>query len=136
MAPKKADDASAAPLSADAVRKMKVGDLRAALETRGLDSKGLKADLVARMLEATGQVRREGIRESRERGREEENGDKKGTRIEKSNPLFLLTSDSLLTELEFKTASTRTNTGRRCPWDCRRRGRERLGKRRWRGRRR
>lgn len=67
MAPKKAagdaaDDsasAAAAPLSADEVRKMKVGDLRAALEARGVDSKGLKADLVARLLEATGQVRKE-----------------------------------------------------------------------------
>ena len=62
MAPKKdanaGDDASASVVSADAVRKMKVGDLRSALEARGLDSKGLKADLVARLLEATGQVRR------------------------------------------------------------------------------
>ena len=62
MAPKKdanaGDDASASVVSADAVRTMKVGDLRSALEARGLDSKGLKADLVARLLEATGQVRR------------------------------------------------------------------------------
>lgn len=60
MAPKKdanaGGDGASEEISADAVRKMKVGDLRSALEARGLDSKGLKADLVERLLEATGQV--------------------------------------------------------------------------------
>ena len=94
MAPKKdanadaGDDAS--HLSADAVRKMKVGDLRSALEARGLDSKGLKADLVERLLEATGQVRamfffrgRE-TRGGRERREEEEEGHR---RKKKSDPI-------------------------------------------------
>jgi hypothetical protein len=58
MAPKNADEDAAPLLSADAIRKMKVGDLRSALEGRGLDSKGLKAELTARLIAAMGgQVR-------------------------------------------------------------------------------
>ena len=43
---------AARPLSEAEVKKMKVADLRAALAARGLDTKGLKAALQARLLEA------------------------------------------------------------------------------------
>lgn len=84
MAPKKADAAAASSaddadvaavggdFSADAIRAMKVGDLRAALASRGLDSKGLKAELVGRLLETTGAKVR-GLQ--KERGRDERTED-------------------------------------------------------------
>ena len=43
---------AAGPLDAATVKKMTVAKLRAALAARGLDTKGLKAALQARLLEA------------------------------------------------------------------------------------
>ena len=79
MAPKTnadGDDAAAPPLSADAIRRMKVGDLRSALEGRGLDSKGLKAELTARLIAAMGGQ----VREREEEKRKEKRRKKKRLR--------------------------------------------------------
>jgi len=113
MAPKKdanaggdeSASAASAQVSADAVRKMKVGDLRSALEARGLDSKGLKADLVERLLEATGQVR-EGYAEERGRETEEES-------TMADSPVLLTSTSTSLSSPRIQTADARTNTGRR-----------------------
>lgn len=125
MAPKNADEDAAPLLSADAIRKMKVGDLRSALEGRGLDSKGLKAELTARLIAAMGgQVRER--REEMEKKRLRMLNRKIAKSKSNACPFCLQSfAHPSLSSPRNQTELIPSTTGRRRPRIWRRSGRER-----------